>query len=776
VRAAAAAPGRPSLGAIAGVRAGLAFQRPRPLLVRAYAALFSEAGVAGPAARRRTLLLALRSAPAAVAIAAAALVAQGGFHAGAAGWREAGALLALVAALTGTVARRAARARAGERPTVREQLEIGALMVVAAYAVAQVAGGGEAESPFQAFVYLVMAFLVAFLARRVGLALVAFAVALEVLGWAARGAPAWALPAVAVHAGFLAVFAVLTHAVLAARMASAREAEAAAVERRLKDLAERARELRLLGSGAGGGEDRERRWSEAAVVEVEAAVRGALEVAEVALRSHTVAVLLLSPDDRELRLRECRSASDAVTREPIPAGEGALGGAVRRRAPVRLHGEPRAPGYYRDGTKARALLVVPLVDRRGGHVRGVVVADRLEPAPFGDDDERMLVTLSAEILRAVAAERLMIDMKQARDEKERFYEAIERLNRTTKPLEVFEATFEVARGMVPVDFAAVTLVDDSGGRVVHRVARAIGGEDGRATARLEGLAFPDGTGLVASAVRLASSLPGKDLDVGRAPVFDATTRLRGLGSLKVIPLRTAQKVLGTVVLGARKPGAYGAEAVRRLEVVAMQAAESIYRARLFEQAERLATTDGLTGVTNHRTFQARLDEHLARAQRYGEKLALILCDIDHFKAVNDAWGHPAGDVVLRGVARTLGKEARATDLVARYGGEEFAVVMPATDGAGALAIAERIRERVKGLSFDAGQGKMSVTLSLGVAAFPEDAASKGELVERADACLYHAKRHGRDRSVAASSLRAAPPARLARADAGASTSAEPHRP
>jgi diguanylate cyclase (GGDEF)-like protein len=190
----------------------------------------------------------------------------------------------------------------------------------------------------------------------------------------------------------------------------------------------------------------------------------------------------------------------------------------------------------------------------------------------------------------------------------------------------------------------------------------------------------------------------------------------------------------------------------------MQAAESIYRARLFEQTERLATTDGLTGLLNHRTFQGRLDEHLAQAQRYGKRLSLILCDIDHFKAVNDTYGHPVGDVVLKGVARTLAREARTTDLVARYGGEEFAVVMPETDAAGALAIAERIRERIAALSFDTGQGPLAVTLSLGVATFPDDGAKKAALVERADACLYEAKRGGRNRSVS-SAARA--PARAA---------------
>jgi diguanylate cyclase (GGDEF)-like protein len=105
------------------------------------------------------------------------------------------------------------------------------------------------------------------------------------------------------------------------------------------------------------------------------------------------------------------------------------------------------------------------------------------------------------------------------------------------------------------------------------------------------------------------------------------------------------------------------------------------------------------------------------------------------------------------VARILAKEARTTDVVARYGGEEFAVVMPETDTAGALVIAERIRERVGALVTATEQGPLKVTMSLGVATFPDDATSKGALVERADGCLYHAKRHGRNQSVAASRLK-----------------------
>jgi diguanylate cyclase (GGDEF)-like protein len=771
-------PALPLPSRAADVHARLALQRRRPLLVRLWAAVRSEEGAVGPAARRRAFRLLIRALPGAVAIAVGALVVLGLFDAFALGWAQAAALLALVAALVGTGARRVVRAGAGEPAGWREQLELGALLVVAGYAVARTGASGDAESPFQPVVYLVMASLVTFLARRVGLALVALAVAVEVLGWWRRGAASWELATVLVHSAFVALFALLYHAVLAARMASARRAEARAVDRRLRDIAERARELRLLSPNASegieGGE-RERRWSEAAVVEVEAAVRGALEIAEVALRTHTVAVFLLSPDDRELRLRECRSQSEAVSREPFPAGEGALGGAVRRCAPVRLHGEQRRVSYYGDGTAPRAILAVPLVERRGGHVRGVLVADRLEAKPFEESDERLLVTLASEVLRATAAERLIIDMKRARDEKARFFDALERLNRVTKPAEVFDTVLEVADGMVPLAFGAVTVVEEVDGRLLHRVARARRDESSKGIPELEGLVLPDDKGIAASVLRLGSALPARGVDATRVQVLDPATRLRGIGSLKVVPLRTAQEVLGTVVLGARAEGALADDVVRQLEVVAMQAAESIYRARLFEKTERLATQDGLTGLTNHRTFQLRLDEHLAQATRYGKRLSLILCDIDHFKSVNDRHGHPTGDLVLKAVARTLLKEARATDVVARYGGEEFAVVMPETDAAGALVIAERIRERVKAAHFNTAAGPLKVTLSLGIASVPDNAANKADLVGRADQSLYHAKRSGRDRTVAASSLHAAPAAaRLARA--AAAKSREPDGP
>jgi diguanylate cyclase (GGDEF)-like protein len=725
-------------------------------MVRLYAAVFSDLGVLGHPARRRGLSFLVRSAPAAVSVVVVALVLMRAFEGATAGWPQTAAL-AFLAGTLGAIALRRGRAAAGGRAmSLREQLEIGTLFLAGAHAVLQTAASGSLESPLQPLVYLLMAFVVAFLERPAGMAVAALAVALELGLWWGRGASGEALPAALVHAGFVVAFGLLYHAVLAVQVAASRAAEREAIERRLADIDRRAREFRLLqpGGDVPSGDQRQQ-LTEAAVVEIEAAVRGALEIAEVGLRTHTCAVFLLSDDDRLLTLRECRSRSDAVTHEPIPAGEGALGGAVRRAAPVRLAGDVKAVTYYADGTRPKALLAVPLVERRGNHVRGVIVADRMEPTPFDEQDERLLVTLAGEILRSVAAERLLVDMKRARDEKQRFYEAIRRLNQTSKVLDVFDVALKVVKTMLPLNFGAVSLTEVEGGRVHHRIVRATFDEDVKITGPArEGSRFADNTGLVAAAVRLGASLPGTDLDVSKATVFDEATRLKGVTSLRVVPLKAGDEVYGALVLGSARRHAFDADLANQVEVVAMQVGESIGRARLFEKTERLATTDGLTGLLNHRTFQERMEAQFLLSQRYGKRLSFILCDIDHFKTVNDTYGHPVGDVVLRGVAATIAKEARTTDIVARYGGEEFAVVMPETDPAGAMVIAERIRERIGKLVFETEQGALRITMSLGVAAFPDDAKAKAELIERADACLYHAKRHGRNQSVAASMLRA----------------------
>ena len=155
-------------------------------------------------------------------------------------------------------------------------------------------------------------------------------------------------------------------------------------------------------------------------------------------------------------------------------------------------------------------------------------------------------------------------------------------------------------------------------------------------------------------------------------------------------------------------------------------------------------TDGLTQIANHRAFQDRLREEFRRAQRYDDPLALILIDLDHFKKVNDNFGHQAGDEVLVAMASCLKLAVRETDFVARYGGEEFAVVLPKTHLAGALTVAERVAADMQKIK--AGPSGLKITASFGVSGFPGRSVNTGEqLVRTADEALYRAKREGRNK-------------------------------
>ena len=163
--------------------------------------------------------------------------------------------------------------------------------------------------------------------------------------------------------------------------------------------------------------------------------------------------------------------------------------------------------------------------------------------------------------------------------------------------------------------------------------------------------------------------------------------------------------------------------------------------------EKLAMRDGLTGLYNHRTFYSMLGSEINRAQRFKHPLSLLMLDIDHFKRVNDGYGHQAGDEILRGLSAVIGRLARGVDSVCRYGGEEIGFILPETALEAAAKAAERIRGTVEHYPFEIGGGtSIPITVSIGVAAFPAQAATAEALVAAADQALYAAKENGRNRA------------------------------
>ncbi len=176
-----------------------------------------------------------------------------------------------------------------------------------------------------------------------------------------------------------------------------------------------------------------------------------------------------------------------------------------------------------------------------------------------------------------------------------------------------------------------------------------------------------------------------------------------------------------------------------------------------DKLREMVIRDGLTGLYNHRHFQDVMDKELSAAERYGKRLSIILFDIDHFKKVNDTYGHPSGDIVLKQVSALLSDMVRTCDVVARYGGEEFAAILPETDNSGAVVLAERMRSSVEKLDIVANDITIKITISLGVTTFiPKvSATNKADIIDAADKALYQSKETGRNKISVMNSTRSA---------------------
>jgi diguanylate cyclase (GGDEF)-like protein len=231
------------------------------------------------------------------------------------------------------------------------------------------------------------------------------------------------------------------------------------------------------------------------------------------------------------------------------------------------------------------------------------------------------------------------------------------------------------------------------------------------------------------------------LDADRDPVL--AQLLPRAANVLVVPLVADGQPLGALALewGGRLNSRIPTAIVATVTQFAAHAALSLRNASLHAKVERLAATDALTGLVNRRVFEKVLEREVARSWRSEQPLSLIVLDVDHFKAVNDSYGHQAGDEVLRHVGQALAAQCRGVDVAARYGGEEFAVILPGCPPADALGVAERIRAAVADCA-----SPVSVTCSAGVAGVPLNAADGQALVAAADHALYESKRRGRDRT------------------------------
>lgn len=219
---------------------------------------------------------------------------------------------------------------------------------------------------------------------------------------------------------------------------------------------------------------------------------------------------------------------------------------------------------------------------------------------------------------------------------------------------------------------------------------------------------------------------------------------RNIKSLICVPFLAKGKTLGIVLIEHRLKDAFSNEKVRLLEIISHQVSITIENARLYQQMQECAMLDGLTGVYNRLYFQDKLEEEYQKAKKNEYDLSLIIFDIDHFKRFNDTYGHLFGDAVLKTISSYILKNLRKEDIFARYGGEEFVILMPHTTLAQAGEKAEDLRSNISKLTITDRTVSVTVTISIGISAFPETAGNSMELTKTADDALYKAKRNGRN--------------------------------
>ncbi|MGD8606846.1 MAG: diguanylate cyclase [Myxococcales bacterium] len=615
--------------------------------------------------------------------------------------------------------------------------ELGVLLIVGVQALVQYLGGAGSDA--YPLLFVAVALVASFATGAAGIAVTAFAVVLG-LGVARLGDRVTDPLRLLADAVFIVAFGALSHLFTRAEIARVRSKSKRELQAQQERVRKDMRMFRLVAPASDGVRDEDRLY-QTSVQEVRQALYHALQLLHRTLDLHTCVLLMPTDQPEQLEIAELVTQSDDIAHGPLCLGAGAVGAAVRRKLTTNLQ-QIRAGYsgicYYRGPAAVRSFIAVPVLDRQ--HLRAVLCADRVVDRPFSPEEEELLRDSTSHILRAFENERIFMALEKAKREQEILYRTSQALSTALTQDAVMEVGLSAAAEIAPHDFAAITEYQPEARR--HAVRRAVG----ERALDFQGLRFRDNTSLTAMVVKNRHYLPYRgDFDSKQQVLFTKKAKLKGMESLLVLPLIAREEPVGTLIVAARSPMAFRPSVRDTLRALANQLGVAMANARAVRQLEEMATTDGLTGCLNKRAFLEQMEQKLMAAQRFGRKLSVIVTDLDHFKAVNDTYGHAAGDRVLKELGRVLTRVKRETDLVARFGGEEFCVLCEETDARGARLLAERVREELERAEVQTDLGPLRVTASLGVATFPDHASSAEQLFGQGDKALYDAKKRGRNR-------------------------------
>lgn len=415
------------------------------------------------------------------------------------------------------------------------------------------------------------------------------------------------------------------------------------------------------------------------------------------------------------------------------AAAGVKGRVARTGRPEFLASVREDPEYVSADSDITSLAVVPIA--QDGAVTGVVAAGGLPAHPITPQAFEFLIAFARQLGIAAQNAALYEEQRRSHEEMQVLYETAKAVSGTLDLRTMLDSLVSVTCRAFGYENSAVVIADPETGDLI--VEAAYGHQPSVVGTRL-----PAGTGIVGWVTRTGTPLMVDDvLKDPRYHRADERTR-----SELAVPLIAEGKVIGALNMESARLAAFGPRDLRLLTTLASYAVVAIQNARLYEHARRLAITDGLTELYNHRYLHETLERILERARRDGRPVGLIMLEIDQFKRYNDSYGHKSGDEALRTVAGILRRGSRPSDIVARYGGDEFMVVLPGATRAAAHETAERLRRAVEAYPLVlTGEVITTVTLSVGVAVFPQDASTVDLLIDAVDRAQYIAKRSGGNR-------------------------------
>jgi diguanylate cyclase (GGDEF)-like protein len=409
--------------------------------------------------------------------------------------------------------------------------------------------------------------------------------------------------------------------------------------------------------------------------------------------------------------------------------------------------EPQAlPSLVDLGVKA--VIAAPV--RAADKILGAIILYQTTPdKAFSQHDRELLEVVGRQTGIALQNARLYEEAIRESDRRHLLYAASVEIGAALDPENLYHAIHRAASRLMICDSFAIALYDEEHQEIAYVY---IADHQGRWPARR----IPLGRGLLGHIIRTNVSLRLSNSDPEIEAIFGAE-RLHGdadvTRSILATVMNTGEHIVGAITVQAHAPFAYTSKDLEALEMLASTAAIATQNARLFARIQMMATIDPLTQIPNRRHFFDVASREVDRTDRYKRPVSLIMFDIDSFKAVNDTYGHLAGDQVLKMVAARCRDDLRDTDTVARYGGEEFVVLMPETSYAQAIQVAQRLLICIGDLPIDSDVGPIPITVSIGVESCDElFIGSLKDLLDRADQALYTAKNCGRNQVVGFRSL------------------------